>query len=183
MNTFNTLGTLIDRPELLGGQEAPAGLGEAGMLGYGAGTLGLFVFLRMHGAVPPGALSFAIVLTLVLALNYFMAAVIHLFMDLTGAGGSAGRLFEAFGLSDYLLTALVPLAFLAKLGVLGPFISLLLCALLVIYARVRLVKRVYPVSGNKAALSVLLPYAGLAAAGIMASVYFSVWLVWLAMGM
>ena len=179
MNPFNTLGALIDSPESLAGPERPQGLGRTGLLGYFAGTLGFFVCLRMQSAIPPGTLSFLAVFILVLAANFFFAGTVHLFMDLTGARGEASRLFLAFGCSDYFLALLVPLTFLAKLDVLNGFLWLCLCLLAVVYARVRLVRRLYPVSTNKALLSIWLPYAALCVLFFAASVYFIAWLVWL----
>jgi hypothetical protein len=149
------------------------------MLGYAAGTLGFFLFLRLYSAVPPGVMSFLVVLAFVLAFNFLFAGVMHLFLDLTGARGSAGRLFLAFGLTDLLMSLLVPLAFLAKLGYINAFLALCLCVLLVIYARTRLVRRLYDVSSNKALLAVWLPYMGLSAAMFLAFVYSIAWLVWL----
>lgn len=180
MNPFATLENVINRPETLAGEVRPEGLGHTGLLGYFAGTLGLFVFLRMFSAVPPGILSFAVALALVLSLNYFLASAMHLFMDLTGAKGSAGRLFLAFGCTDYFLALLVPLAFFAKLQLISAFLWFCLCFLLLFYARVRLVRRLYPVSINKALLSLCLPYAGLGAALFAAFGYSIAWLVWLA---
>lgn len=179
MNPLKTLELLIDRPEALGAAEKPEGLGRTGLLGYFAGTLGLFVFMRMLSAIPPGVTSFLAVLTFVLAANFFFAGVMHLFLDLTGVRGSASRLFLAFGCSDYLLTLLVPLGFFSGVGVLGGFLWLCLCYLAVIYARVRLVRRLYPVSVNKALLSVWLPYAGFSLVFFSAFIYGLVWLVWL----
>lgn len=179
MNPFAALETFIDRPETLSGEARPDGFGRAGMLGYFTGTLGLFVYLRMFSAVPPGIMSFGVVLALVLALNFFLASSMHLFMDFTGAKGSSSRLFLAFGCSDYFLALLVPLAFFAKLQVLNGFLWFCLCFLVVLYARVRLVRRLYPVSVNKALLSVWLPYAGLGAVFFTVSVYSIAWLVWL----
>jgi len=179
MNIFAVLQTIIDRPETLAAEPRPAGLGRTGMLGFLAGTLGLFVFLRMFSGVPPGIMSFSVLFLLVLAVNYFLASSMHLFMDFTGAKGSAARLFLAFGCSDYLLALLVPLAFFAKLGALNAFLWFCLCFLAVLYARVRLVLRLYPVSVNKALLSVWLPYAGLGALSFVAFVYSIAWLVWL----
>ena len=179
MNLLNTLENLIDRPETLGAQERPVGLGRAGLLGYFCGALGLFVFMRMQSAIPPGPASFLFVLLFVLAANFLFAGIMHLFMDLTGVRGSAARLFLAFGCSDYLLTLLVPMGFLSGVNMLGGFAWLCLCFLAVIYARVRLVRRLYPVSINKALLSVWLPYAGLSVVFFSAFIYGLVWLVWL----
>jgi len=179
MNTFVALETIINKPELLAGAERPEGLGRTGLLGYFSGTLGLFVFLRIFSAVPPGVMSFSMVLLLVLAANFFFASAIHLFMDLTGVKGSASRLFLALGCSDYFLALLVPLAFFAKLHILNGFLWFCLCLLLIIYARVRLVRRLYPVSVNKALLSVWLPYAGFSVVFFAVCVYSLAWLIWL----
>lgn len=179
MNPFDTLGALIDGPEILAGPERPRGLGRTGLLGYFAGTLGLFAFLRMNSGVPPGILSFSTVLTFVLAANFFFAGVIHLFLDLTGAKGAASRLFLAFGCSDFLFALLVPLGFLAKLEILNGFLWLCLCFAAVVYARVRLIRRLYPVSINKALLSIWLPYAGLGFIFSAVFIYSLAWLVWL----
>ncbi len=180
MPPFIPLSEILDRPETLAADPGPAGLGRTCMLGYLAGTLGLFVFLRLFSGVPPGFLSFTVVLLFVLAANFFFAGIIHLFMDLTGSGkGSAARLFLAFGLTDYFLALLVPLAFFAKAGALNGFLWFCLCSLLVLCARIRLVRRIYPVSVNKATLSVSLPYAGLFAAGMLVAIYSIAWLLWL----
>lgn len=179
MNPFAALGTIIERPETLAGAERPAGLGRTGLLGYFAGTLGLFMFLRMFSAVPPGVMSYGIVLTLVLALNFFLASSIHLFMDFTGEKGSAARLFLAFGCSDYLLALLVPLAFFAKLGALNGPLWFLLSLVVLFSARVVLVRRLYPVSMNKALFSLWLPYAGFGLVSFLVFVYAVAWLVWL----
>lgn len=179
MNPINTLASIIDDPGRLSAPEKPVGLGRTGMLGYLFGTIGVFFFLRIFSAVPPGFFSFLSVLTFVLSLNFFMAGVIHLFMDLTGARGGAGRLFQAFGLTDYLLALLVPVAFLARAEHINAFLGYSFCVLGLIYARVRIVRRVYTVSTNKAALSVLLPYAWLGIVSFLASVYMLAWMIWL----
>ncbi|MCM2267827.1 MAG: hypothetical protein NDI60_08670 [Elusimicrobiales bacterium] len=181
MLVLDTLETLIDRPESLRAAERPAGLGRAGLLGYAAGTLGLFMFLRLQSAVPPGAISFLLVLLFVLAANFFFAGVIHLFMDLTGAAAGAGaaRLFLAFGCSDFVLTLLVPVAFLHKANVFNGLLGFTLCAAVLIYSRVRLIRRLYPVSANKALLAVWLPYASVFTLFFLGLVYAVAWVVWL----
>ncbi len=179
MNPFDTLGALIDNPAVLAGPERPQGLGRTGLLGYFAGTLGLFAFLRMNSAVPPGIMSFTAVFTFILAANFFFAGVIHLFLDLTGVRGAASGLFLAFGCSDFLLALLVPLGFIAKLEILNGFLLLCLCLAAVVYARVRLIRRLYPVSVSKALLSIWLPYAGLGFVFFAAFIYSIAWLVWL----
>jgi hypothetical protein len=181
MNLLKNLEAVMERPETLAVETRPEGMGRTGMLGYFSGVLGLFFFLRLQAAVPPGVLSFVTVLLLVLAANFFFAGVMHLFLDLTGAKGSASGLFFAFGCSDFLLALLLPLGFLAKYGLLSVFACLALVFLAVIYARVRLVRRLYPVSANKALLSIWLPYAGLSAVFFGGLLYGLIWLVWLAM--
>lgn len=179
MNPLDFLGTLLERPELLTAEPRPAGLGRAAMLGYAAGTLGGFMFLRLFSAVPPGVVSYLVVLAFVLAANFLFSGVTHLFMDLTGARGAAGRLFLAFGLSDYFFALLVPLAFFSKLGAPGAFLSVCLVLAIVVTARVRYIRRLYPVSSNKALLGVLLPYAAAMCVCFLAFVYSMAWLVWL----
>jgi hypothetical protein len=179
MSVLSSLADLLDRPETLTAEPRPAGLGRAAMLGYAAGTLGGFVFLRLFAAVPPGVLSYLVVLTFVLAANFLFSGMTHLFMDLTGAKGGAGRLFLAFGLTDYFFALLVPLALFSKLGAPGAFLSGCLVLALVVYARVRLIRRLYPVSANKALLSVLLPYAAFCGLFFLVFGYSVAWLVWL----
>lgn len=179
MNALSSLAALLERPETLTAEPRPDGLGRAALLGYASGTLGAFVFLRLFSAVPPGVLSYLVVLTFVLAANFLFAGLTHLFMDLTGARGAAGRLFLAFGVTDYFFALLVPLGFFSKLGAPGAFLSVVLVVTLVVYARVRLVRRVYPVSSNKALLSVLLPYAAFCAMFFLLFVYGVAWLIWL----
>lgn len=180
MNPVAALAELIDRPESLLDEPRPAGLGRAAFLGYFAGTFGAFAFLRLFGVVPPGVVSFLVVFTFVLAANWAAAGATHLFMDLTGArGGGAGRLYLAFGLSDYLFALLVPLGLLSKLGLPGAFASACFCLLLVVWARTRYIARLYPVSRNKAALGVVLPYAAGFSLAFLAFVYWFAWLIWL----
>ena len=179
MGPLDFLGALLERPETLTAEPRPAGLGRSALLGYAAGTLGGFMFLRLYSAVPPGLLSYLVVLAFVLAANFLFAGVTHLFMDLTGARGAAGRLFLAFGLSDYFFALLVPLAFFAKLGGTGALLAVCAVLTVVVTARVRYIRRLYPVSSNKALLGVLLPYAAASALGFLAFVYFIAWMVWL----
>lgn len=181
MAALDVLETLIDRPEALAAPEAPAGLGRTGLLGYFAGTLGLFMFLRLEAAVPPGVLSFTALFLVVLAANFFFAGVINLFMELTGARGPAGgaaRLFQGFGCTDFLLTLLVPMGFLDGARFFSGFLGFGLCILLLLYSRVRLVRRLYQVSANKSLLAVWLPYFGAGALFFIVLVYASTWLFW-----
>lgn len=178
MNPFNTLEAVIERPAALADAERLPDLGRTSMLGYALGTLGLFEFLRMYSLVPPGVLSFLLVLFFVLSGNLLFAAITHMFMELTGVRGSAARLFLAFGYSDFFMTLLVPLGFFAKLDFLNEFLAFCLCLAVVTYARVRLVRKLYPVSANKAVLSVGIPYAGFMCLGFFGFAYSMAWLIW-----
>ncbi|PIU17741.1 MAG: hypothetical protein COT18_12420 [Elusimicrobia bacterium CG08_land_8_20_14_0_20_59_10] len=181
MSSFNVLAEVLARPALLAGEERTRGLNRTGIFGYFAGTLGAFMFLRLFSVVPPGVLSFLMAFGFVLAVNLLFAAVMHVFMDLTGASGSAARLFTAFGYSDYLLTLLLPLGFFAKLNYIAPFLCICLCLVLVICVRVMLVRRIYPVSVNKALLAVGLPYAAFTALFFFGCMYSMAWVIWLLM--
>ena len=182
MNPVATLESLLDRPETLAAPEKPEGLGRTGLLGYAAGTAGVFMFLRMNGAVPPGLLSFLTVLTFVLSANYLFAAAIHLFMDLTGApapAAGAARLFLAFGCTDYLMAMLLPFGFLDGVRLLHWLPGLLICVSSLLYARVRVIRRLYPVSNNKSVLSLLLPFFAFGTLFFVGMLYGLIWLVWI----
>ncbi|HBA60551.1 MAG TPA: hypothetical protein DCZ92_06990 [Elusimicrobia bacterium] len=179
MDSFHVLTEVLQRPALLAGPERLTGINRTGIFGYFTGTLGAFMFMRLYSAIPPGVMSFMMVFGFVIALNLLLAAVIHLFMEMTDAPGSAHRLFTAFGYSDYLLTLLLPLGFIAKLNYIPPFVCIFLCAGLVVYARVMLIKRVYPVSVNKALLAIALPYAAFMTVCFFGAIYSLAWFVWL----
>ena len=179
MDNFNVLAAVIERPDALSGDDISTDAWRSGLSGYALAALGTFVFFRMFSLIPPGILSFLVLLLFMLSADLLLAAVTHLFMELTGAGGRAARLFLAFGYADFFLILLVPLGFFAKWHVLSAFWTFCLCAALVIYARIVLVRRLYPVSANKAALAVWLPYAAFMGLGIFGLSYFIVWLLWL----
>jgi hypothetical protein len=179
MDFLGALSDLIDSPkETL---ENPSGIefSRPGLAGYAAGTLSIFVFLRMDSSVPPGVFSFLALFTAVLAVNFFFAAVIHLFLEMTGAPGSAFRLFSLLGVGEFLWILLLPFGFLGKLGYLNSFLWFSLCFIFVLMARMIFVRRLYFVSQNKALLAVWLPYAGAATALTVASIYAIAWLIWL----
>jgi len=179
MNLISAVAHLVDEP--LDFIERGTG-GETrlvGLAGYAAGIFSLFVFLRMFSAVPPGVYSFLNLLAAAAGANFFFAAAMHLFLEMTGSEGRALKLFLLFGATEFLWIMLIPLGFLAGLELLNPAVDLLICALAVIAARISLVRRLYSISRNKALLALGLPYAALAAGFLMLSVYAVVWLVWL----
>ena len=179
MDFFGALSGLVDSPKET--IENPSGIdfSRPGMAGYAVGTLSIFVFFRMSSLVLPGVFSFLALFAAVLAVNFFFAAVIHLFMEMTGAPGSAFRLFSLFGVGEFLWALLLPFGFLGKLGYLNSFLWCSLCLLFVLFARIAFIRRLYFVSRNKALLAVWLPYAGVAAAFMAAFIYAIVWLAWL----
>lgn len=178
MNGFDALVSLFDKPGSLSAESEPDGLGQAGLIGYAAGAVGFFVFMRLFSALPPGNVSFLSVFALILAADMAFTGFMHLFMELTGVKGSASRLFLSFGCTNLLFALLVPLGFLSKLRGGGAFLPFLVCLLGVLYARVALVRRLYPVSFNKAALAVWLPYAVFGGAFFLGFTYLMVWSFW-----
>lgn len=200
MNLISTVSELLDDPGDFIGRVSVRELGWAGVFGYLAGTFSLFTFLRLFSAVPPGAYSFANVLALALGANFFFASGIHLFLEMTGAGGSAPlngsfagpcpfagakadgnalKLFFLFGLTELFWALLIPLGFLANLGYLNPVADFLLCFIVIIVARISVIRRLYAISRPKALLSIAMPYAGVVAGFFMVFVYAVVYLVWL----
>ena len=179
MNLVSAVSDLLDGPHEFVRDAKNAGLGWTGLAAYALGVFSCYVFLRLFSAVPPGIYSFSNIFLLALGLNFFFAASIHLFLEMTGSEGSAVRLFLMFGFTELFWGLLVPLGFLAKLGCLTPVSDFLLCFLFVIIGRIAMIKRLYSVSSNKAFLAVGLPYAALIAGSFMAFVYGIVYLVWL----
>ncbi len=179
MSVISTLSELIDEPQGFIDKEGVRETGRAGLTGCLFGALSIFIFLRLFSAVPPGVYSLLSVLSAVLAVNFVFASAMHLFLEMTGSGGNALKLFSLLGVSDLLWTALVPLGFLAKAGFLNPAADLLLCLVAVLAARISLLRRLYAISRNKALLALGLPYAALTAAFFMFFVYAMVYLVWL----
>ena len=179
MDFFGTLAGLADSPrETL---ENPIGIDlyRPGLAGYAVGTLSIFVFLRMGSLTPPGLFSFLALFSAVLAANFLFAAVIHLFLEMTGAPGSALRLFSLFGVGEFFWILLLPFGFLGKLGYLNHFLWFSLCFAVVLAVRTAFVRRLYFISRNKALLAVWLPYICLGAAFMAAFIYAMAWLGWM----
>ncbi|HAH33071.1 MAG TPA: hypothetical protein DCL44_12230 [Elusimicrobia bacterium] len=179
MEFFGALSELIDSSKETLENRSGIAFARPGLVGYAVGTLSIFIFLRMCSLVPPGLFSFLSLLAAVLAFNFFFAGVIHLFLEMTGAPGSAVRLFSLFGVGEFFWILLLPFGFLGKLGYFNSFLGCSLCFLLVFYARTNYIGHLYLVSRNKALLAVWLPYAGIATALMAAFIYSIVWLVWM----
>ena len=179
MNLIATVADLLDDPQDAVSRTAGRELGWAAMTGYLLGIFSLFTFLRLFSAIPPGVYSFLNVLALALGVNFFFASGIHLFLEMTGSGGNALKLFFLFGLTELFWVLLIPLGFLAKLDYLNPVADILLCFIIIIIARISVIRRLYSISRNKALLSVAMPYAAVVAGFLMVSIYAIVYLVWL----
>ncbi len=179
MSFIATLAELVDEPRNFIDRADIRKTGRAGLTGFLFGALSLFIFLRLFSAVPPGGSSLLIVLFAVLMVNFASASAMHLFLEMTGAGGSALRLFFLFGFTELLWTALLPLGFLAKAGFIGPTAALLLCLCAILAARISLMRRLYVISRNKALLALSLPCAALTATFIIFFIYAIVYVVWL----
>ena len=202
MNLISTVSELLDDPQDFILRAAGKELGWAGVFGYLTGIFSLFTFLRLFSAVPPGVYSFLNILVMALGLNFFFASGIHLFLEMTGAGGSASlnngfagpcpfeapgakkdgnalKLFFLFGLTELFWAVLIPLAFMSKLDYLNPALGFLLCFIFIVVARISLIRRLYSISRPKALLSVAMPYAAIFAGFSMLFVYSIVYMVWL----
>jgi len=179
MNLIETVATVVDEPQEFIDRAGGGETGWTGMCGYLIGTLSIFVFLRIFSAVPPGVYSFLNVLTIILGMNFFFASAMHLFLEMTGSRGAALKLFFLLGVTDFFWVVLIPLGFLAKLGYLNPVADFLLCFIIMILARISLMRRLYSISRNKALLALSVPYAVVAAASLLVFIYGIVYLVWL----
>jgi len=179
MNLLSAIADLVDDPQGFIDRAGTRETGWAGVSGYLFGTFSIFIFLRMFSAVLPGVYSFLNVLLVVTAVNFLFAAVIHLFLEMTGSNGKALKLFFLFGLTEFLWVLLIPLGFIARLGLIHPVIDLFICFFVIIIARISLTRRLYSISRNKALLALGLPYAAAAAGFLIVFVYAIVYLVWL----
>lgn len=179
MSLISTVAELVDEPRNFVDRAEVREMGRAGLFGYLCGIFSIFIFLRMFSAVPPGIFSFLNVLALVLGVNFCFASGIHLFLEMTGAGGNALRLFFLFGLTELFWILLIPLGFLAQPGYLNSGAACLLVFVIVMLARISLMRRLYVISRKKALLSLSLPYAAFLAGFFILFVYAIVCLVWL----
>ena len=180
MGFITTVSDLLDDPQGVIDRAGGRELGWAGVSGYLLGTFSLFTFLRFFSAVPPGVYSFVNILALALGINFFFASGIHLFLEMTGAGGNALKLFLLFGLTELFWAVLIPLGFLAKLDYLNPVADFLLCFIVIVVARISVIRRLYAISRPKALLSITMPYVGVVVGFFMVFIYAIVYLVWLA---
>ena len=179
MNFISSVSDLLDAPQEFIERPARGEFAWAGVFGYLIGAFSLFTVLRLFYAVPPGIYSFMNILALVFGLNFFFAAGIHLFLEMTGAGGAALKLFLLFGVTELFWAVLIPLAFMSKLDYLNPALGFLLCFIFIVVARISLIRRLYSISRPKALLSVAMPYAAIFAGFSMLFVYSIVYMVWL----
>lgn len=89
-----------------------------GFAGYLTGSLCLFIWQYLSkGGVT--AVEFVFMLAAAFGFNMLMgiifAAIINLFMDLTGSGGSSSGAFVILGIADFVKTLLIPAAILLHL--------------------------------------------------------------------
>ena len=179
MNLIENVSDLVDEPQGFIDRAGSREIGWAGVAGCLIGTLSIFTFLRLFSAVPPGVYSFLNVLAIVLGINFLFASAMHLFLEMTGSRGAALKLFFLLGVTDFFWAVLIPLAFLAKLEYLNPVADFLLVFVIILLARISLMRRLYSISRNKALLALGLPYAALSAGLFMLFIYVVVYLVWL----
>ena len=179
MNLIENVSDLVDEPQSFIDRASTGEMGWAGVSGCLIGTFSVFTFLRLFSAVPPGVYSFLNVLAIMVGINFFFASAMHLFLEMTGSRGAALKLFSLLGVTDFFWAVLIPLGFLAKLEYLNPVADLLLVFVIILLARISLMRRLYSISRNKALLALGLPYAALSAGFFMLFIYAIVYMVWL----
>ena len=179
MNFISAVSDLIDEPLDFISRTKAGRFGGTGLLGYLLGIFSLFIFLRLFSVVPPGICSFACVFLAALAVNFFLAGSMHLFLEMIGAEGDALKLFLLFGFTELFWAMLIPLGFWAKLGYIHPALGCMICLAFSLIARVALIRRLYSISRGEALLALGLPYAAVIAGFFMLLVYAVVYLFWL----
>jgi hypothetical protein len=149
-------------------QRRPVALG---ILGFAVGALSLFVAQAVAGRLWPltfGWSSLGLMLLWKLTTGFFLAAIVHLILDLGGVRGSGSTLFVHLGLASVAWALAVPLSLLARLA--APTSNLAMTAaffavgLLSVFLKARSIQDNYGVSGARAWTTLGLPYLALAAA-------------------
>ena len=179
MNFIESLKEIIEKPEVLSQEKIPAGFAVFGMLGYILGILGLFVYLRLYVPIMPGVISTISFLILVIAFEFLFASTLHMIMDLTGMKGKASAIFFAFGGSDFVLTMMVPVAFITEINPTLGYLSFLMVMVATLSVRVKLVRLIYPVSTNRAVFTLWLPCCAFLGLMLGAFVYITFWGMWI----
>jgi len=161
-------------------QRRPIGLGAFGaVLGASslfvaqaaAGRFGLFAFTWP---------SLGLALLWQVALTFLWTALLHLFLELTGARGDAGALLVHLGLSELAWVAAVPAILLVQAAtgsVWGPRLVFAVVGLWSLTLKARGIRDEYHVGGGRAWLTLCLPYAAVSVFVMLAAALFAAGLV------
>jgi len=128
------------------------------LLGYLAGAVSLMLFVMMVKPFSISAFSLLVILSAALFSNFLFSGMVHLFLNFLGKNGDALKLFCATGIGDFIWGVLLPLGFWTRLGVLGPFSSFFIAAVLVVSFRVVAIGRIYRMNVLSAFMSLMLNY-------------------------
>ena len=154
----NLIYRFIYSKEKLCGDSVPEWLPGMGMIGYTAGYIGFFAYLRLCGSVFPGIFSCLLLIIMMLASEMLGVAIIHLFISFSGKKGNAATLFYLFGCSCFLFTLFIPAGLLARIShsVAAWFFLALYVAIFV--SRVKMLRRTYSqISIGKSVLVIFIP--------------------------
>lgn len=154
----NLIYRFIYSQEKLCGDSVPEWLPSMGMIGYAAGYIGFFAYLRLCGSVFPGVFSCLLLVIMMLAAEMLSVAIIHLFISFSGKKGNAATLFYLFGCSCFLFTLFIPAGILARISqsAAGWFFLALYAAIFVF--RVKMLRRTYShISIGKSVLAIFIP--------------------------
>ncbi|MFH1618843.1 MAG: hypothetical protein ABIG11_02965 [bacterium] len=163
---IDTLTEIADNPVEGAVETACRAPMETGLVCYAAGALGFFAAAGIWNLIPSGFFFLMPVFIFQTFWGFLAAATAHLFLESTGGEqGKAAGLFVLFGVSDLVLTLMVPAALLtaafagssAALSAFTTVFCLHFCA------RIFAVRCVYGCGAFRAFTAVLLPYAALAA--------------------
>ena len=145
-------------PELLSAESAAAELGRLGILGYIAGSLGLFTYLRMSSSVFPGAAAFTLFLLIMLLQDAVNAGLAHFFLNISGKKGSAVSMFYLFGCSCFIYTFAVAAGVLEHFSRSAGACLIFALAIWVVVLRIKFIRRAYcNVSAGRAFAAMLMP--------------------------
>lgn len=179
MNYSKVVELLVKNPEQIAKEKLPLGFGAIGLLGYVFGFLGLFTYLRMYVYMLPGLFSICAFLVLVILFEFICASILHLILSLCDVKGNSTTVFFAFGCSCWVLTLMVPVAFITKASPDLGYLVFLLVTLSTLWLRIRILRLIYPISVNKAVFVLWIPCCALMGMVLGAAVYVTLWGFWL----
>ncbi len=145
-------------PELLSAESAAEELRRPGLLGYLAGCLGLFAYLRMSSSVFPGLTAFILFVIITLLTEAMNAGLAHFFLNISGKKGSAASMFYIFGCSSFIYTFAIAAGIIDNFSATAGACVITVLAVWVFILRIKLIRRAYiNVSAGRAFAAMLVP--------------------------